>query len=157
MTTYYRHAHGCGSGYVDSLIKIEPENKVTINFSYGWMGDEKLKYELACTLLPVHKPYHIIRIDSFHDGTSEHKNNAYFDTYIFNEVLNTEWSMYSIDDVPIGLYFGNGCRSIHKFQLQMFKNNSVISNVPKHTKLSKIVKLLNGLKYEIILELEFFC
>lgn len=150
MNRYYRHAHGCGSGYVDALLKIEPENKVMIDLSYGWMGDEKLRYTLSSTLLPVSGPYHIIRVESFNDTESEHKLDAYFDTYIFNEVLDTEWFKYPMDDVPIGLYIGNGCRSTEKFQLQMFKNETVVSQIPKHTKLNKVVKILNGLKYESI-------
>lgn len=150
MARYFRHDHECGSGYVDALIKLEPDNNVTIDLRYGWMGDEKLRYTLLCTFLPVSGPYHIIKVNSFDDGKTEHKLDAYFDTYIFEQVLDTEWLKYPMDDVPIGLYMGNGCRSTERFQLQMFNNTRIISGVNKHTKLSKVVKILNGLKYEAV-------
>lgn len=154
MNKYYKHGHRCGSGYLDCLLKVEPENKITIYFSFGWMGDDRIKCEMSCTLLPVSGPYYIIRVDIFKENINgndlEHELKAYFDTYIFNEILDTEWCKYPIDDVPIGLYAGNGCMSTEIFQIQMFHNKTVLDNVSDNEKFGKVIKLMNGLKYENI-------
>lgn len=159
MAVYYQHSHGCGSGYVDSYIKLDPDNKLSIRLRYGWMGDERLNYNLLCTLLPISKPYNMLRVDQFtelcKDGNKEHKEDAYFDTYIFDDVLETEWLKYPIDDIPIGLYMGNGCRSTEKFQLQMNVNKSVVSSIDKDSPLQKIIRIIDGLKYEIITEEQY--
>lgn len=159
MATYYKHSHGCGSGYVDSYIKISKNDQggtVAVRVRYGWMGDGKLEYDLSCTLFPVSGPYNVLRIDRFADikTTTEHKADTYFDMYIFDEVLETEWLKYPIDDIPIGLYMGNGCRSTEKFQLQLNRNKTILSE-ETNPSLEKIINIIDGLKYEKITEAEY--
>lgn len=156
MTTYYKHNSSCGSGYDSSYIKIEPDNKVTINLRWGWMGQGRTNCDLECTLYPISGPYHIIKVNKFtelfKDENKVHNKDAYFDTYIFNEVLETEWCKYPMEDIPIGLYIGNGCQSNEKFQLQLFDNKTVMCGVTKDDPLKHIVYKLNGSKYEIMKE-----
>lgn len=159
MSTYYHHSHGCGSGHVHSSIKIDSDNKATIKLKYGWMCDERLCYEMMCTLFHTDGPYHIIKVNEFMETTETENKithaDAYFDTYIFEKPLDTEWMKFPIDDIPIGLYMGNGCHSTEKFQLQIFENREVVSDVYtvfKDDRLKKVIKILNGLKYELSTE-----
>lgn len=174
---YYRHSDGCGSGRTTSYIRIENtqnknknnennqikdeqkehgnKKKVEIYIDYNWMGSKRLKYKMIGTLFPISNHYNIIKIESFDDGKEVQIVDAYFDTYIFNETLNTEWAAYPFSDIPISLYLGNGCSSTEKFQLHLSLNTFVQNNIPKHGFLTKIIKVLNGLKYETIEEKEY--
>ena len=157
MSTYYCHKHGCGTGSTKSYVKIDLDGQVTINLRSAWMGSGRLNYDLSCTLFPIDKTYNIIKVNKFtelcKDQNKVYNNDTYFDTYIFDEPLDTEWDKLSLEDVPIGLYMGSGCHSVETFQLSMHINNTILTNInDEDSQLYKVVNVLNGLKYELVTE-----
>lgn len=153
MTTYYRHAHGCGSGCTKSFIKFD-NNKITLVLNSDWMGNNKVHYTFEGEYLPIAKPYGIVQLNSCVNNVTneEFKRSICFDTYIFDSPLETEWYQHQ-DKYSIGLYCGGGNYSNNTFQLQLYLNTKIEDR--SFDNLDKFVKMINGLKYEICTEEDY--
>jgi len=151
---YYKHSHGCGSGRT-TILSVIKETNMLITYKSQWMGSESLHFSLDCTLYPISGKYYVAKVNSFteinKDGNKLYPDMHYFfDVYLFDEVLDTEWAKYPIEDIPISLYAGYGCHSTNKFRLLMVENKGISSGVFDVDRLVKIVNSINNTKYEQI-------
>jgi len=107
---YFYHARGCGSGSTKCLVKLSKTDEVTVQFSDDWMGREALRWTLDGKVLPVNG--HVYSVYCFNEL------GIYLDAFHFETALATEWGQ----ELPIGLYCGNGCYCTEEFQLVLVVN-----------------------------------
>lgn len=160
-TIYFKHSHGCGSGRTSAHVKIYQEKdekfkSVEIVVRRWWMGryigKSNFSIQLIGKLLPIDGPYSIIKLTNGMNLTSEEKLNfvTYFDFFYFNKTYRTEWGSHDVNDLPIGLYAGNGASSTEKFCFYINKINTPIIDETDFEGLWKAcIEIIAGMKFEI--------
>lgn len=115
----------------------------------------KIHYTFEGEYLPISEPYGIIQLNQYTNNVTneECKRSVCFDTYIFDKPLETEWYQHQ-DKYCIGLYAGGGNYSNNHFHLQLYLN-TMIEDQPFIDNLEKVIKMINGMKYEICLEEDY--
>lgn len=140
---YFYHAHGCGSGKTKCVVKWAKNGKITLQFYDGWMGTDSRKWTLAGDALTVDgETYSVLCFAQF---------GIFLDAFRFGKTSPTEWGQ----DLPIGLYCGNGCYHTEEFALVLVSNR-MITDLSKCTEdFQKRFPKINGMKLMAIPQSEY--